>query len=99
MRIILRNLCVNYSVHYNYYVCGGNAPFSMADRQRSPAVRKDPWARFEAWRDAPEISRRANLRRLFPGFLWGFGAFVVLVAIEELYWKPRHPEPAADQDH
>ena len=80
----------------------------MADRQWSrrlwsrsqPApTRKDPWARFEAWRDHPEISQRANMRRMLPGFWWGVGAFLVLVAFEELYWKPRHPEPAIDQEH
>lgn len=56
---------------------------------------KDPWRRFEAWRYAPEISRSANKRRMFPGLGLGFGAFLVLVAIEELYWKPNHP----DEDH
>ncbi len=54
--------------------------------------RKDPWARFEAWRYAPDINRNANIKRMFPGLGLGIGAFVVLVAIEELYWKPRHPE-------
>lgn len=53
---------------------------------------KDPWARFEAWRYAPLINKRANVRRMFPGLGLGFGAFLVLVAIEELYWKPKHPE-------
>ena len=70
----------------------------MADRQRPrQPVRKDPWARFEAWRDAPETSKRANLRRALPGFWWGLGAFVFLVAVEELYWKPNHPN--TDHDH
>jgi len=53
---------------------------------------KDPWKRFEAWRYTPHISRQANKRRMLPGFGLGFGAFLVLVAIEELYWKPNHPD-------
>lgn len=54
--------------------------------------RRDPWARFEAWRYAPDINRRANVKRMFPGLGLGIGAFLVLVAVEELYWKPKHPE-------
>ena len=54
--------------------------------------RRDPWARFEAWRHAPEINRRANVKRMLPGFRWGVAAFLVLVAVEELYWKPTHPK-------
>lgn len=53
--------------------------------------RRDPWARFEAWRYHPEISRNANIRRMFPGLGLGIAAFLVLVAVEELYWKPNHP--------
>ena len=57
---------------------------------------KDPWRRYEAWRYSPEINRIANKKKMFPGLGIGFGAFLVLVAIEELYWKPNHPE---DDDH
>lgn len=53
---------------------------------------KDPWRRFEAWRYAPDINRVANKRRMFPGLGLGFGAFLILVAVEEFYWKPNHPE-------
>ena len=48
-------------------------------------------SRFEAWRYAPDISRNANVRRMFPGLGLGIGAFLVLVAVEEFYWKPTHP--------
>ncbi len=58
---------------------------------------KDPWHRFEAWRYAPEFNTKANLKRAFPGLGIGFGAFLVLAAFEELYWKPNHPE--ADDHH
>ena len=60
-------------------------------KARSPPL-KDPWRRFEAWRYAPDINKAANRRRMFPGLGLGIGAFLVLVAIEELYWKPNHPE-------
>ena len=48
---------------------------------------RDPWTRFEAWRYAPEINRRANVRAMFPGFMWGLGAFVVAVGIETIMQK------------
>ena len=48
---------------------------------------KDPWTRFDAWRYVPDISRRANVRAMFPGFMWGLGAFVVAVGIETLSKK------------
>ena len=54
---------------------------------RSRVARKDPWERFEAWRYEPGINRRANIRRMFPGFGLGVAAFLVLCAVEELYWK------------
>lgn len=63
----------------------------MSDKRVSIRQR-DPWARFEAWRYAPEINKRANIRRMFPGLGLGIGAFLVLVAIEEFYWKPNHPQ-------
>lgn len=59
--------------------------------------RRDPWARFEAWRYHPEISKAANIRRMFPGLGLGVAAFLVLSAVEELYWKPNHPSP--DHNH
>jgi NADH dehydrogenase (ubiquinone) 1 beta subcomplex subunit 3 len=48
---------------------------------------RDPWARFEAWRYAPEINRRANVRAMFPGFMWGLGVFIVAVGIETIMEK------------
>ena len=53
--------------------------------------------RFEAWRYAPDINQRANIRRMFPGLGLGVAAFLVLVAVEELYWKPTHP--SSDDHH
>ena len=61
-----------------------------------PRPFKDPWRRFEAWRYAPEINRHANKRKMFPGLGIGFGVFLILVGIEEFYWKPNHPQ---DDDH
>jgi NADH dehydrogenase (ubiquinone) 1 beta subcomplex subunit 3 len=60
---------------------------------------RDPWARFEAWRYSPEINKRANIKRMFPGLGLGFGAFLVLCAWEELYYKPRHPEEYSTHHH
>ena len=57
---------------------------------RSGAARRDPWARFEAWRHHPEISKAANIRRMFPGLGLGIAAFLALSAVEEFYWKPTH---------
>lgn len=62
----------------------------MSER-RSSGPRKDPWARLEAWRNHPEITKAANTRRMLPGLGLGIGAFLVLSAVEELYWKPKHP--------
>ena len=67
----------------------------MSDRH----VLKDPWARFEAWRYAPEINKRANVRRMFPGLGLGIAAFLTLTAIEEFYWKPTHPEVDSHEHH
>ena len=66
---------------------------------RGKVKRKDPWARFEAWRYAPEISIRANIRRAFPGFGWGIAVFLVAVAWEELYYRPRYPQEYDDAHH
>lgn len=51
-------------------------------------VRKDPWARFEAWRYHPSINKHANIRNIIPGFWWGVGAFVIAIGIEKLLEKP-----------
>lgn len=59
--------------------------------ERSTGPRRDPWARFEAWRYHPEINKAANIRRMFPGLGLGIAAFLVLSAVEEFYWKPTHP--------
>lgn len=59
----------------------------------------DPWHRLEAWRNLPEHSMRSNLRYIFPGIVWGTGAFLILVLFEELYWIPRHPQKKATTKH
>ena len=55
---------------------------------RSGAARRDPWARFEVWQHYPEISRAANIRRMFPRLGLGIAAFLALSAVEEFYLKP-----------
>lgn len=60
----------------------------MDSSRREVKVRKDPWARFEAWRYHPAINKRANMRNFIPGFWWGVGAFVIAVGIEKLLEKP-----------
>ena len=47
----------------------------------------DPWARYEAWRSAGSIGRKANVARMLPGFAIGFAAFVVAVGIEKVMEK------------
>ena len=64
----------------------------MSSKNQFSMPVKDPWRRFEAWRYAPEINRAANKRNMFPGLGIGFGVFLVLVAVEEFYWKPNHPD-------
>ena len=62
----------------------------MAGEKDVHFPKRDPWARVEAWRYAPDINKRANIKRMFPGLGWGIAAFLVLTAVEEFYWKPRH---------
>ena len=71
----------------------------MSGRPPSGMTKRDPWARFEAWRYHPEISKVANMRRMFPGLGLGVAAFLVLSAVEELYWKPSHPASSGDHHH
>ena len=80
------------------FICKCSASLSLSEwltmskgGRASGPRRRDPWARAEVWRNHPEISKAANIRRMFPGFGLGVGAFLVLVAVEELYWKPNHP--------
>ena len=61
--------------------------------------KRDPWARFESWRHHPEISRAANIRRMFPGLGLGLAAFLALSAVEEFYWKPNHPTTSTSGSH
>ena len=61
---------------------------AMESSKKSVKVRKDPWARFEAWRYHPAINKQTNIRNLIPGFWWGIGAFLVAVAIEKAFEKP-----------
>ena len=61
---------------------------AMNSSGKDVKVRKDPWARFEAWRYHPAINKHANIRNLIPGFWFGVGAFVIAVGIEKLLEKP-----------
>ena len=61
---------------------------AMNSSGKGVKVRKDPWARFEAWRYHPAINKHANIRNLIPGFWFGVGAFVIAVGIEKLLEKP-----------
>ncbi|RDD40687.1 NADH dehydrogenase [ubiquinone] 1 beta subcomplex subunit 3 [Trichoplax sp. H2] len=64
---------------------------------------KDPWARFEAWRYDPRYNKAASFRKVFPGFLWGLGAFVIACGIEHFYAKPEdhghHHNSHQSHDH
>ena len=62
--------------------------WEMDSQGKDVRVRKDPWARFEAWRYHPAINKRANMRNFLPGFWWGVGAFVIAIGIEKLLEKP-----------
>lgn len=52
-----------------------------------------------AYRYAPDINKRANVRRMFPGLGLGIMAFLVLSTWEEFYYKPRHPEEYSTGHH
>jgi NADH dehydrogenase (ubiquinone) 1 beta subcomplex subunit 3 len=56
--------------------------------KKTVAARRDPWARFEAWRYHPSINKHGNIRRMFPGLGWGIGAFIVACALEKVFEKP-----------
>lgn len=49
-------------------------------------VVKDPWERFEAWRKHPELRPKRAMLRMFPGFTWGVGAFLVAITMEKLFF-------------
>jgi hypothetical protein len=42
----------------------------------------DPWAKREAWRNAPHFSPRYSFRHAWPGLSWGIGAFVIYLGVE-----------------
>ncbi len=43
----------------------------------------DPWAKREAWRNAPHFSvRHTLLRHAWPGLSWGIGAFVIYLGVD-----------------
>ena len=65
-------------------------------RYATRVVRKDPWARLEAWREGPELKWTTRLSQSLPGLTWGFAAFVVLATIDELYWKPKERREEAE---
>ena len=50
-----------------------------------PTYRKDPWARREAWRHAPELSKAAGRKLMFGGTEYGIAGFVVYCLGEYLY--------------
>ena len=50
-------------------------------------VIKDPWARFEAWRNHPMFNSKRNMLNFIPGFTWGLGAFIVAITIEKILEK------------
>lgn len=59
----------------------------MNNGQKLNIPKKDPWARFEAWRYHPDIMPMANVRRMLPGLGIGFGVFVVACAIEKMFFE------------
>lgn len=65
-------------------------------RYATRAVRKDPWARLETWREGPELKWTTRLSQTLPGLTWGFYAFLVLATIDELYWKPKQRREEAE---
>ena len=62
----------------------------MENAKKRNVPRKDPWARFEAWRYHPEMMPMANIRRMFPGLGIGFGAFLVAIGIEKMFFDDDH---------
>ncbi|RKP10569.1 NADH dehydrogenase 1 beta subcomplex subunit 3 [Thamnocephalis sphaerospora] len=50
--------------------------------QSSSTVRRDPWAKLEAWRKHPVFSRTAQLRASFPGLGIATVAFAAYCGVE-----------------
>ncbi|KAJ9586402.1 hypothetical protein L9F63_019954 [Diploptera punctata] len=50
---------------------------------------KDPWLRNEAWRFQPAFKTEGYRTRLtlLRGIHWGFGAFLITIALEKLFEK------------
>ncbi len=55
--------------------------------QKINVPRKDPWARFEAWRYHPDMLPMSNVKRMFPGLGIGVGAFLVACVIEKWFFE------------
>ena len=62
----------------------------MENAKKGSIPRKDPWARFEAWRYHPDLLPMAKIRRMFPGLGIGFGAFLVAIGIEKMFYDESH---------
>ena len=61
----------------------------MLKLREGELLKKDPWARFEAWRHNPLLSPKRHLMGMFPGFTWGVTAFLVAITIEKVFFDDK----------
>ncbi|PYH86465.1 NADH-ubiquinone oxidoreductase B12 subunit [Aspergillus uvarum CBS 121591] len=64
--------------------------FKAAAHPRSTWAKKDPWARYEAWRYTGPFSRWNRFRNLFPGLGIATVAFAGYCAYEAVFLKDDH---------
>ncbi|RDH35103.1 NADH-ubiquinone oxidoreductase B12 subunit family-domain-containing protein [Aspergillus welwitschiae] len=64
--------------------------FKAAAHPRSAWAKKDPWARYEAWRYTGPFSRFNRFKRIFPGFGIASVAFASYCAYEHFFLKDDH---------
>ncbi len=60
---------------------------AMESSKKVQLPRKDPWARFEAWRYHPDSMPLQNMKRMFPGIGIGFGVFLVACVVEKFFFE------------
>ncbi|KAF9887330.1 hypothetical protein FE257_010325 [Aspergillus nanangensis] len=64
--------------------------FKAAASPRSAYAKRDPWARYEAWRYTGPFSRLQRFKCIFPGFGIASVAFAGYCAYEHFFLKDDH---------
>ncbi|KAG5301081.1 NADH-ubiquinone oxidoreductase [Histoplasma ohiense] len=66
--------------------------FKAAAHPRSSWAKKDPWARYEAWRYSGPFSRWNRFKTGFPGLGIATVAFGIYCGYEWAFLTPKHHE-------